>query len=1844
MQISFIKDLATLRDPTSQFTFLNYLKQHDRLVRFSNLGTFLPSRLEFDDYLQWAASHFENVVEYSQEVERIYPHKEDRQQRFDCFEIVSRNVSTGSVSHLLSRNVVIAAGGRPAKPAVFPPFHPRILHSSEFNTRIEHLLSDKDTGYHIGVVGGGQSAAEVFTNLHSRYPNATTRMIFRDSALRPSDDSPFVNEVFNPEAVDAFFEQPENFRSACLKKNKATNYSVVRLELLEKIYDDLYLQSIKQPDKGRWQHQLLPSREVLEVVDNGPHARVDLRLRNLDSLHKDSEEQLSFDAIILATGYRRDAHIDMLNSCQSINAGSAGEWKARRDYGLKLDRRFIEEGMDSFDHELEHPKKRRRRELEPRPLLARLAFDDTIKGDAAIVPQSLWRKLIDRSHDGPTPSSTAYIALTPRSPLHNELQESTWTLLSARQAPEEDAEHANLIRLAPTSSACQSLLKTYAAVERDRHPGHVPKSIEIQAIATKPLSLDSIYVSVEKGLLEKIDDIQAKFGGGFQYRKHLQSEKRTSTPNGVLRNVPPITGRLAAVVREALSHLPVVHSGDVFPLPLPAHPITHVRPPPAIVVECEPVSQGQVTAKTKIVLIQTVVSQEKALNKLAPVQPIIEESLEDTAEDTSNDQFYSAAEDRHTAADSDGEASSEDDSGTDNSHNDGSEEGSDDSDDSMDDMISLSAPGLPPQQAGTLSAMTLATPRPGDKRATGIQTPGSIYSSFTSATARGSSRPGKVFRTEALLRKVPIELMHPKPSSEDDEESFVFVDTSTLAKIGCFSGDWVRIEIAKNVSSQGVSPLAIKNLTGLGAEEESDWRAVRVFGLSGLGNVQPRYAVDKTGDRRSSFSQRDMLLPFSPAIYLSPVLLANLSNARYIKLGALPTTPRQDLRSLQPPRSSTFKSPPVAKEVVLSKIADPTTTNPSFQSTLFSSLQSHLQSKKRVMKKGDLIAVPVDQELGKAITSHAGPEEPPGEDDSVKRLNTPDATGSSRFAIAWFSIQQIHVEQAEDETNDSRGIWGGVVTLDSMQTRASQSGSSVQAVSQSTETWSRHWFGIAKLPQPSSQRVEHIPTAADIPPLDRLPLETRLSGLISAAVSNRAISLGLPPLVILLYSTQRQIGKSYIAKSACTDVGVHIFPISAHDLLSENASTTGGGDTKTEALLRTRAERALSGGAQQTALLIQHIDALTADRMVPVLQEVISESRVLIATTTKLDDIPAGVRSLFSHELEVAAPDEKAREVILRNACTSISTPLSRTINLKSIALQTAALVAGDLLDVVNRALLARVARLLSLAESQVCNISDVLISGGQAASHLLPSDFTRAITAARSTFSDAIGAPKIPTVTWKDVGGLSSQKDAIMETISLPLTHPELFANGIRKRSGILFYGPPGTGKTLLAKAIATEFSLNFFSVKGPELLNMYIGESEANVRRVFQRARDARPCVVFFDELDSVAPKRGNQGDSGGVMDRIVSQLLAELDGMSGGGSDDPDSKETSNAGGVFVIGATNRPDLLDPALLRPGRFDKMLYLGVADSHDQQVTILKALTRNFTLAPDIDLVRVASHLPYTYTGADLYALCSDAMLKAITRKTRAVDERVQEISKVRGEEISTGYFFDHLATEEDCQVVVNEADFEAAHQELVGSVSSKELEHFERIRKMFEEQDITAGGPPKNGDHQAPAGPAPLPFRSAPAATPASAQHNHAGDPSPTAFQSRPQPQPAALTKDKGKGKQRESSIPNSTSNNTFQPSQFQRNASFHRSTAPPIGNPNSGNSSDADNSDFGVISPKGMAHMNGRVVNGPNGTISATLAGIDKGKGKGKEGLKQIEPEEFIDGFVDGVEGDDEGLYDD
>jgi peroxin-6 len=400
----------------------------------------------------------------------------------------------------------------------------------------------------------------------------------------------------------------------------------------------------------------------------------------------------------------------------------------------------------------------------------------------------------------------------------------------------------------------------------------------------------------------------------------------------------------------------------------------------------------------------------------------------------------------------------------------------------------------------------------------------------------------------------------------------------------------------------------------------------------------------------------------------------------------------------------------------------------------------------------------------------------------------------------------------------------------------------------------------------------------------------------------------------------------------------------------------------------------------------------------------------------------------------------------------------------------------------------------------------------------LTSADFEIAMDEARSSYSQNIGAPKIPNVSWDDVGGLADVKADILDTVQLPLEHPELFASNLKKRSGkqfggegrnhathsrilfcmfagILLYGPPGTGKTLLAKAVATSCSLNFFSVKGPELLNMYIGESEANVRRVFQRARDARPCVVFFDELDSVAPKRGAHGDSGGVMDRIVSQLLAELDGISS-------STSSSDEGGndVFVIGATNRPDLLDPALLRPGRFDRLLYLGASETDQAQLHVLRALTRKFRLDPALDLAELARECPFHFTGADFYALCADALLKAMSRKAEEIDERIggffffaphyktygvtfvliffffsatlnnTQPSSSSGSAntpwpspLTPQYYLAEMATPEEIAVVVTADDFAAARRELVPSVSQAEMARYAQIRERFSRSRAT-------------------------------------------------------------------------------------------------------------------------------------------------------------------------------------
>merc|ERR1711881_40081 len=209
----------------------------------------------------------------------------------------------------------------------------------------------------------------------------------------------------------------------------------------------------------------------------------------------------------------------------------------------------------------------------------------------------------------------------------------------------------------------------------------------------------------------------------------------------------------------------------------------------------------------------------------------------------------------------------------------------------------------------------------------------------------------------------------------------------------------------------------------------------------------------------------------------------------------------------------------------------------------------------------------------------------------------------------------------------------------------------------------------------------------------------------------------------------------------------------------------------------------------------------------------------------------------------------------------------------------------------------------------------------------------------------------EVPNVKWADIGGLENVKRELQELVQYPVEHPEKFLKfGMMPSEGVLFYGPPGCGKTLLAKAIANECQANFISIKGPELLTMWFGESEANVRDIFDKARSAAPCVLFFDELDSIAKSRGSSlGDGGGSGDRVMNQLLTEMDGMG--------AKKN-----VFIIGATNRPDILDGAIMRPGRLDQLIYIPMPDE-ESRMSILKANLRKTPIAKDVDLGYLAQH-----------------------------------------------------------------------------------------------------------------------------------------------------------------------------------------------------------------------------------------------------------------------------------------
>ncbi|XP_062066433.1 nuclear valosin-containing protein-like isoform X3 [Lepus europaeus] len=508
----------------------------------------------------------------------------------------------------------------------------------------------------------------------------------------------------------------------------------------------------------------------------------------------------------------------------------------------------------------------------------------------------------------------------------------------------------------------------------------------------------------------------------------------------------------------------------------------------------------------------------------------------------------------------------------------------------------------------------------------------------------------------------------------------------------------------------------------------------------------------------------------------------------------------------------------------------------------------------------------------------------------------------------------------------------------------------------------------------------------------------------------------VPPRGVLLHGPPG-CGKTLLAHAIAGELNLPILKVAAPEVVS-------GVSGESEQKLRELFTQAVSNAP--CIVFIDEIDAITPKR------EVASkdmERRIVAQLLTCMDDLnnmPATAQVLvigatnrpdsldpalrragrFDREICLGIPDEASRERILQTLCRKLRLP--ETFNFCHLAHLTPGFVGADLMALCREAAMCAVNRGLmklqqqqqkhlktevgqeeplgteptSATQDELQRLLELLrdhtpLSDEQMQGLCIElNDFTAALSSVQPS-AKREGFVTVPSVTWADVGALEDIREELTMAILAPVRNPDQFkALGLMTPAGVLLAGPPGCGKTLLAKAVANESGLNFISVKGPELLNMYVGESERAVRQVFQRAKNSSPCVIFFDEVDALCPRRSDRETGASV--RVVNQLLTEMDGL-----------ETRQQ--VFIMAATNRPDIIDPAILRPGRLDKTLFVGLPPPADR-LAILKTITKNGTKPPldaDVSLETVASDLRCDgYTGADLSALVREASLCALRQE----------------------------------------------------------------------------------------------------------------------------------------------------------------------------------------------------------------------------------------------------------------
>jgi transitional endoplasmic reticulum ATPase len=478
-----------------------------------------------------------------------------------------------------------------------------------------------------------------------------------------------------------------------------------------------------------------------------------------------------------------------------------------------------------------------------------------------------------------------------------------------------------------------------------------------------------------------------------------------------------------------------------------------------------------------------------------------------------------------------------------------------------------------------------------------------------------------------------------------------------------------------------------------------------------------------------------------------------------------------------------------------------------------------------------------------------------------------------------------------------------------------------------------------------------------------------------------------PPKGILLYGPPGT-GKTLLAKAVANEADAYFVSLAGPEIMSK---WVGEAEKKLREIFENAEKNA------PAIIFIDEVDAIAPKReeavgeverrvvaqLLATMDGLKSRGRVVvIAATNRPNDIDPALRrpGRFDREIEIGVPDRKGRLEILKIHTRNM--PLTKDVNVDKLVDVTHGFVGADLAALAKEAAMNVLRRL----------VPDLKLKEGEP----LPRELLEKLVVNMNDFKSALRLVRpsllrevlieTPKVGWDDIGGLEEVKQKLKEAVEWPLKYPKAFTRiGVSPPKGILLTGPPGTGKTLLAKAVAKESEANFISVKGPEIMSKWVGESEKAIREIFRKARQASPCIVFFDELDSIAPRRGMETGAR-VTEQVIAQLLTEMDGL----------EELTD---VVIIAATNRPDIIDPGLLRPGRFDRIILVTAPDKEAREL-ILKVHTKDMPLTKDVDIKKLAEETD-GYSGADLEAVAREAGIIALREDINATEVKSKHFKK---------------------------------------------------------------------------------------------------------------------------------------------------------------------------------------------------------------------------------------------------